>query len=253
MLRAITKERNSTDSIPELPPIPILDFDTFEGIDDSNDDSINCEAIPIPLINKMLQFVPFGGDMFCFMLLLFDTGCRIVEIDRMFWRNVKGNWLYWTIGKNQTGMRRAWLCNKHLKVYKEYWDTHACVGDHLLGAKGESLANRWRKEVRQHMPEMQKQYINLNKTLMKDEYLYQAKSFRKTYCTLRYAYFLDQEKGDKVIALLKLQAEMRHSCKEMSYLHYVRDIKKIQADKYLGLKPYEILEKCKNIKLWDFV
>ena len=222
-------------------------------IEKQNPHEVDGKALPFPLISEMLHIVPFGEVDYCFMLLLLDTGCRIVEVDRMRWSGLKGNWLYWQIGKNQKGYRKAWIPSHHIKILRDYWENNACVGDRMLGLNHATLSTRWTKQVRAKLS--RKWHVKKykpHKAILRTEHKYKLKGFRKTYCTLRFAYYYHKFK-DPLVAVLMVQKELKHSSKEMTAIHYIEAMEQIEAMRFKDMLPYEALETCDNGHLGEYM
>ncbi|HZX44109.1 MAG TPA: hypothetical protein VFF28_00345, partial [Candidatus Nanoarchaeia archaeon] len=61
-------------------------------------------AVPFDKVNEAVAFMKYGSDLRVMFEMLFLTGCRIKELDKMKISCFYGNVIYWELGKNQGGL-----------------------------------------------------------------------------------------------------------------------------------------------------
>lgn len=189
-------------------------------------EALNDTHIRLPTLKQfreILHFCGYGSTFSVFFQLLAYTGCRINETNKLSIRLRSGNMLYWKVGKNQTGYRKAHIPPFLWEEIEVYRLTHRIYKDALLGAHGKHIVDRFNKQVRPCLsPAWNKKIVGIVKhELVEQEFDLQAKAFRKLYATV---FFFRKWKltGESAIALEWVCQEMKHSSVRMTANHYVQ-------------------------------
>lgn len=158
--------------------------------------------------------------------MLAFTGCRISELDNFYISGLKGNRIYWRVGKNQKGLRMCILPQWYLNELMHYRSNPEYKFDskHLFGIKACTFQRRFSKEIRGKLPnewqEMGRFYTNRGWDRV---YLFQLKGLRKTWATHCFSRYWHHY-GSPSVALEATCKEMKHSNKGITLSHYIEEL-----------------------------
>lgn len=172
--------------------------------------------------------------------LLFATGARITELDAFKGSLVKDGTLYWKPGKGQRGTRKARLDPRFTTDLETFQRRAGRRTPSLLGFQAESVVRAFHRARHLLGPAWLVKRPVLRKGRFGEAHTLTLAGLRKSYITLRFAQ-ARQELGDTGLAVQAVQKELCHSSPNMTAYHYVRDVKKLQADRWAFRDPWEIL------------
>jgi integrase len=217
--------------------------DLCSGLSDMNYLSIT--AVPFPLIIEAVNYLPYGNPIRVSLELLFLTGCRLSELPRMRFNGtdsfIKGQWLYWRVGKNQRGQwRKEWLSEAYLKELLYYRQTHRVRDDYLIGIGWTTLRRYFNRDVRPNLS-LRWREMSLTPTRNKiNNYKFMLKGIRKSFATLAFANEYLKWK-DPTAALHFVSKKLCHSTIDITMHHYLNEFEALNMLEYQGMTPNEIL------------
>lgn len=211
------------------------------------------QGIPFRLVRELLIAPEYGSICSVSTKMLFYTGCRITELDNMDKRKIYQNFIYWKCGKNQHGWRKEYLPPQYIAELEYYWKRNKTPQDKIFGVSSATYCRYWRKEIRPKLsPEWQEHIAIINGDELEEIYKYVLKGLRKNFATLLFCYFWKKYK-DASIALEKVSKRMKHSSKHMTANHYIETIEQIDAEKYMHLMPFEIIEQAIQTRMTEYI
>lgn len=200
----------------------------------------DCRAVPYEELRRAYMSMPYACTEKVMFGLLFATGCRIKELDSMKKSNIQGGMIYWRVGKNQRGWRKAPLCKEYLDELETYRCHHKVRHDRLFGVSSETFTR----------------YFHRYKALLCGGWIdkkvvprgqgfggysnYALAGLRKSYQTLRCAQRI-LELGDRNMAVSAVSKEMRHSSEKITDYYYLQDLKSLNAFVWAHHTPWTIL------------
>lgn len=201
----------------------------------------------------LLVNLPYGSAVRVMTLMLFYTGCRVIELNKMYLSNLSGNTIYWHPGKNQKGFRKETLPEKFITELKYYRSVERCNSTQLFGINHISyrtLFNKLRPDIGgAWMVKEGKISCDPSKTAWK----LQLKGARKTFQTILFKYFMDKYQ-DAGVAMEMISKRMRHSSRHMTAYHYIENYEVLDVDRWIDEffcdKPR--LESQTRLMEWDF-
>ena len=209
-------------------------------------------ALPFDVIKNLFLSLKYASTLSIGCKLLYYTGCRIAELEEMKKENIINGFLYWRCGKNQTKhFRKEYLPCKFIEEIKTYWKTNRTPYDKIMGVKSDAfrmyfvknrhrLNNIWGFKIP----------IYQNK-LIKYEYKYQLKGFRKTFATLLFYYYW-RKYSDANIGAEMVAKRMKHSAKHITITHYIENAEQIQANKFTNLMPFQIVDNTNQKRITEY-
>lgn len=210
-------------------------------------------SIPIPYIKAAIESMTYASTERVMFQMLYYTGCRLTCLDRMFKKNLYGEWLYWQPGKNQRGFRKERLTTEYLEELGIYWNTHRVTGQAFFGVTGETFRGYFKNIVRPKLPSMWQRKRPIVKTTGVDyEYVYQLKGLRKNFQSLDFKRQLD-EWGDPGIAIEMTSKRMCHSSTKITARHYVENFRTLGINELHSLDPAQLLKTHQQKRLLDFL
>lgn len=209
-------------------------------------------GIPFSLVREILMYCTYGSIHSIGTKLLFYTGCRISELDNMHKSKIHEGNIYWKCGKNQTGWRKEYLPSEFIAELEYYWKRNRTAQDQVLGVSSETFSRYFRKDIRPNLsPAWHEQRTVINSGDLEDIYKYSLKGFRKNFATLLFAYFWHKY-NDSGVAVERVSKRMQHSSKHITVNHYIETMEQIEAEKYMHLMPFEIIEKVVQARILDY-
>lgn len=201
------------------------------------------EVVPIPMALKAIMYCSYGSTIRCALKLMFYTGCRISELNHMYWEKKKDYFISWRCGKNQHGKwREEFLPPDFWQELDHHRRTNKTLGGRLLAATGESIIRYFNKEIRPYLGvewNTKSEYAKDNG--FEKEYIYQLKAYRKIFQTLLLQHYWEYYKSVDV-AGEHVSARMRHSNSGINWRHYLRMAKELHAERYVNMMPFKILK-----------
>lgn len=174
--------------------------------------------------------------------MLFFTGCRITELDRMHQSQIEENKIYWKLGKNQKQHRWEYLPQKYLEELIEYRKTHRVYGDRLFGVSSATFKSYFDKEMRSKLSSVWLERIRVYGHNMHTwQYRYQIKGLRKNFQSLIF-HQLWKKYNDANVAVLMVQKRMRHKSERITAIHYIQECEHLQIQDYLKKDMEEIAQ-----------
>jgi integrase len=212
------------------------------------------QAIPYEEIIAATNNMTYGSIERVMFEALFLTGCRPSELDKFRTKGedcfLKGNWLYWKPGKNQKGWRKEYLPNYYLKELSYYKATNRVYLDFFFAAKEISFRAYFNKKIRPYLSESWQTRRMTNVKWFKG-YNLQLRGLRKSFITLIYANQLEKWK-DPTIALDLTSKRLKHSTKNLTLNHYIKEFEHLNIDKWKESNPSEILALAGQRQLKNF-
>lgn len=185
--------------------------------------------------------------------MLFYTGCRPAELDRMKIDNLFENTLYWKLGKNQRSHRKEVLPAAYVKELREYRETHAVPQSKLFSMTADSLRARFNHHIRPYLGHSwtDKRLRSKNGFLV-EEYILQIKGIRKTYQTMVFAQELKKWKSAEV-AVEFTSKRMKHSSRSITCFHYIENFDVLKINSIANLNPCEAIKPVSQLRMYDFL
>jgi integrase len=210
------------------------------------------QGIPFRLVRELFLIVEYGSICSVGIKLLHYTGCRIAELDNMQRSKICDGYIYWECGKNQHGWRKEYLPADFIAELEYYWKRNRMPIDNVLGVSSDTFTRYFRKYVRPKLSiEWHEHRVVVNDDKLEDIYKYALKGFRKNFATLLFCYFW-RKYNDAYVAVERVSKRMRHSSKHITVNHYIETVEQIEAEKYMNLMPFEIIEQVVQTRLYDF-
>lgn len=211
------------------------------------------DGIPLDLVSEMLNACEYASHVSVGCKLLMQTGARISELDYMHKHNLKGNWIYWAKGKNQTGARSEYLSDDLIEEIKEHWKQYKTKDIQILSVSHTTFGRYWRKHIR---PKLSREWNEKRPTWrnarIEYEYKYMLKGLRKNFATILFAFFWKKYR-DPYVAVQLTCKRMGHSSDNITVTHYIQAVETIQAERYTHLLPFEILNKVGDKPLLHYM
>jgi integrase len=91
-----------------------------------------------------------------------------------------------------------------------------------------------------------------NAGIVKEEHIYGLGGLRKSWATLQFAKEL-KKWGQPDIALQMVSKQMKHSCKEMTAHHYIKNFDLLEIHKYVDMDITEILRQPLQTKINNYL
>lgn len=210
-------------------------------------------GIPFDMVQELLDKCPYGSVHSVALRMLFYTGCRIAELDKMKRSNIVNGYIFWKCGKNQCGeSRKEYLPDVYLKELQAYWGSHRVPGDRVFGVVSATYSRYFRREIRPLLsPRWHDMRDVFERGTVKQEYYFQLKGFRKNFATLLFCYFW-RKYGDAGVALELVCKRMRHSNTGITIHHYIETMEQIQAGRFMHLMPFEIIQNIRQRSILDY-
>lgn len=216
------------------------------------DHSTEGHCVPVHEVRAAIGAMRYGSVERVMFQMLFYTGCRVQELDRMRRSRLYGEFLYWPCGKNQKGWRKEKLPIAYLEELQTYWGTHAVKADHFFGVTAETFRGYFKHDMRRVLPESwQVKRPSMDASGVRLEYRYQLKGLRKDYQTLHFKKELDKW-GDPGIAIEMTGRQMRYSTARISARHYVENFDALGINGLPSLDPSVLLKAGNQKRLFDF-
>lgn len=209
--------------------------------------------IPFYLVKILFEAVPYASDLRVFFQLLHQLGCRICEVTRMKRSLIKGNFIYWKLGKNQKSWRKEFISTELIEEIDEYRRTHRVYSDRILGPTHVSLSQYFIKMRHTLGPEWNEQVEVVKNDAFCNAYKYQLKGFRKNFQTILFYYYW-KKTGSPELAMEMVCKKMKHSSRKITFQHYIENINSIggDVDKYLGKLPFQWVEEDGQQRLYQW-
>ena len=208
-------------------------------------------GIPFSMVRELILFCEYGSILSVGCKILHFTGCRIRELDNMEKSKLQGNWLYWKCGKNQHGWRKEYLPSEFVAELEYYWKRNRTPQDKIMGVSSDTFTRYFRKIRKNLDPKWQEQRLTIRADILEKSYKYELKGFRKNFATLLFAYFYNKY-DDASVAVERVSKRMKHSNTHITVNHYIETMEQIQAEKYMHLMPFEIIENITQSRITDF-
>jgi hypothetical protein len=210
-------------------------------------------AIPFDLALKTINLMEYASLERVGFILLFLSGARVCELDRMSIDNLSGNELLWRPAKNQfrSRPRKAILPMEFLTEISEMrrkfgaTKTILPINSHTFRRYFTKLRHKLGGEWLERLKTAKGGRVTL-------EYKYQLKGLRKLFATKVFFEKMKQFNSAEC-ALLFACKELRHSSNKMTADHYlIEDVDKLGITKYLFLDYTQIMKLSKQTRLIDF-
>lgn len=199
-------------------------------------------AISIEKIKEIINHCKYGSPERVMTLMLVLTGCRISELDRMRITGIKGNYIFWKLGKNQSDSRHEYIPD-YIKKELYYHKMHYKIRGMQLFSMTHARFRRYFSDLRHNLSESWIKKIDgfSANVIGQQQYDLQIKGFRKTFATFYFHKFLEKYHSPDVAALFVCK-KMRHSGKNMTFNHYVEDGERIDVKKWIKYEIWEIFD-----------
>ena len=210
-------------------------------------------AIPFNRVLEALSVMAHGSDIRVMFEMCFLTGCRMAELNVMRKSMLYGNYLYWPLGKNQTGMRKEFIPNFCLSELKQYWEHHRVYGDKFFGIDSHTFTRYFNRDIRPLLNNTWHEMRIMGFQTKHMEYILQLKGLRKDFQSLLFAKELNKWK-DASVALEFTSKKMHHSSTKITAYHYIENFDTLQIDRYGCLTPEKILTQAnEQRRIIDFL
>jgi integrase len=218
-------------------------------------------AVPFHLIRNAIQVLPYGTSTRVMFMMCAITGCRIREMEKMkvsllYKHQAKEGWamIYWKTGKNQTGYRKEELPDYFFEEIKYYRENNRVFADRLFSPDARSFRKYFNDNIRPILSKEWNEWVSVpnQNAAVKLEHRFQLKGLRKSWATLCFAKEYNKWK-DAFMAIEEASKRMKHSSKQMTSHHYLKHYSELNIEKYLHLKPYDILRDQRQLKIIDFI
>lgn len=198
------------------------------------------KGIPFPVVTKAINEMAYASTERVMFEILFYTGCRITELDRMKRSNLEGNKIYWKLGKNQKQHRWEYLPQKYLEELKDYWKTHRVYGDRFFGVTSATFKSYFDKQIRLSLGGvwLEKERV-YGHNMHNWQFKYQVKGLRKVFQSFVFYSLWDKYK-DSNVAVLMVQKRMRHKSERITAVHYIQECEHLKLQEYIGKDMEEI-------------
>jgi integrase len=218
---------------------------------------LGCKPVPFEEIIKVVGFLPRGNPIKAGLTLLFLTGARMSELQNMTFNGpngcLRGNWLYWRVGKNQGGQWRSeFIPDWALEELKEYWETHKLPHNHLYGWCARTLGRYFNRDVRPLLGPAWQEKVAVAQKGGIHEYVLQVKGLRKSFACL--VFWQEWHKWKSASAAMEFTCKrLRHSNTGITVQHYLSSVDRLDMDRWGGFTPGEVLGLAfEQRKLADF-
>lgn len=209
-------------------------------------------AVPIPAVQEVVDFLPYASTERVMFQMLFFTGCRVSELDRMQPNLIYEGVLYWQPGKGQKGHRKEALPESYLKEIKQYRATHRVSESKLFGCNANTFRKYFDRDVRPHLSAAwQTKRLIIRSKAFGHEYSLQLKGLRKTFQTLLFAKEW-QHWGAADVALEFTSKRMKHSTTHITAYHYLENFDSLHINKNSPLMPVQALRATAQLRVMDF-
>lgn len=213
-------------------------------------------AIPYREIVELINKLKYGSVERVMVQMLFLSGSRITELDNMTVDNLinaRGQfYINWKLGKTQRGTRTEKLDARFIQELKYYRDHSRVYGKKLFGVNSQTFMRYFNRDIRPILNKNWNSYIMVpDKKIMKLEHKYQIKGLRKSHSILKFAKRI-KEFHDVTAATEFTCCDMKHSSKNITTRHYLKDYNAIEGDKYAHLDPIDVLGQATQTRLMDF-
>lgn len=221
---------------------------------------IDARPVPIPLVQEVLNNLPYASPLRIGFQILFYTGCRIRELDTMQVCDLKENWIYWHVGKNQHGIRHEYLPDSFISEYFTYRERNKGQQSRFFFWSSATFRRHF-NSFRQNLSEEWQQKTPSARTIntrgkqqirIKEEYTYQLKGLRKNFATLLFHHFSKEYKSGEM-AMYLTSAKMKHASTGMTVMHYLTCVRHLRAESYEGLLPFDCVKKQSQERLFNWV
>lgn len=210
-------------------------------------------AIPFDKVIEAVDFMEYGSTCRVMFEMLFLTGCRMSELDRMKISKFYGQYLYWALGKNQRSHRKEKLPKWYIEELKVYRNNHKVFRDKLFGINAHTFRRYFARDIRPNLsPAWQEKTLFQRKGALNEEYVLQLKGLRKDFQTLVFKKELDKWK-DSGVALEFASKRVKHSSTHITSYHYLCNFEQLGVEKYKNLEPHQILKQANQKRLLDFI
>jgi integrase len=211
-------------------------------------------AIPFPEIQEALDFLPRANKLRVMFKMAFLTGCRLSELNNMKTRHIQDGFIYWRLGKSQTGYRKEKLPADFLAELTEYRANNRTYQSTIFHLNHNTFRRMFNRDVRPYLSKAwQEKRLRVRANQLVPEHILQLNGLRKTFQTYLF-YHEYQKHNDAGVALELTSKRMKHSSKHMTAYHYIQNFEALQIEAYgLDLPIYEILEAGQQMRIPDYI
>lgn len=186
-------------------------------------------AVPYRAFRELFNFLPYAHPVRVMVCMLALTGCRLSELDRMRTDNLRGNVLYWRLGKNQRGWRAEPLPDWYIAELAEYHARHRTALGKLFGPGAHTLRRYFNRDVRPLLGAEWQVKRDHPGYIHEEPFVLQLKSLRKSYATT--IFFREYRHWkDAGVALQFTSKKLRHSCERITAYHYLQHLEQIEVE-----------------------
>lgn len=160
---------------------------------------------------------------------------------------LKDGWQYWHRGKNQTGVRKAFISEVGRKKLIKMWEVDGLpTNDFVFSTECESMRKMWNELKNEHLSgEFRESFPMPRKSVMKECQKYSLKSFRKTHASALFDYYWNRY-DNPTMALERVQEALGHKTKAMTWQHYAREIERVGRGHYKNILPFGLIKLSKK-------
>lgn len=178
---------------------------------------------------RLIEYFPYADPYRVAFLILFHTGMRTKELERLRPGDFGNGYVTYRLGKNQDGNRTVALNSQVIAEVKEYLKIHPNSELKMFPFSASSLRrNALCKYIRSMLRGDFVKKVRTNKPNHRDDYIVSLKSFRHTYqCLLYWSVYKSHPlfKGDAQMAAAWVASEMKHSgTYTITARHYLHSI-----------------------------
>lgn len=212
-------------------------------------------AIPFLEAQRLFDRLPFGDPIRVMCRVMLYTGCRGRELNRMMRSSMHEGWIFWELGKNQTGnTRHEKLPADLLAEIVDYRGTHRIAGDKLFGITYETMARYFNRDVR---PLLGGQWTQKALCKKKGKFAWkhrlQLRGFRKTFQTYLFWQYYQKYK-DAGFAVECVSKRMKHHSKQITAYHYIQNFEVLGILDYeLNIPIEDVLQGRSQLRIDEFV
>lgn len=191
------------------------------------DQANECHALPLRNVKEVVELLPYASAERVMFLMLYYTGARISELDKMNPKNLYDGYLYWPLGKNQKRWRKEKLPDDFILELSAYREKYSVPSSRIFHYCGESLRRVFNRDIRSRLPSAwQRKRLIPTRAGFKEEYILQMKGLRKTFQTVDFAREL-RKWNDAGFAMHRVAKRMKHSSTKITVSHYLEDLEAI--------------------------
>lgn len=197
------------------------------------------DPVSIELSLKTIKSMKYASVERVMYLMMYYTGCRGEELDKMRKSNLILNTIYWHPCKGQKGFRKEVLPQCYIEELTLYWKCNRLPLDYLFGICYLTFC-RYFNKLRPQLPiewQEKKEILRNGNVIKVNKYC--LNGLRKTFLTTVFGQEYENYK-DSGMALEMTSQRALHSKTNITSFHYLKNMGELKKSKYWGHLPNEI-------------